>query len=191
MIDVTCAECGGVFQSYPSNKRRFCGRQCYAKSHVTHGDTHEPLFAVYTQMVFRCHTVSCKHYPSYGSRGIVVCNEWRKSYLAFKAWAHDAGYVAPVAGQRNRLELDRRDNNLGYAPENCRWVSHTIQMRNRRKQPGKTSQYLGVSWSRKASRWKAEIRAEDGRTHWLGHFATEAEAWQVSERARDERDQMA
>lgn len=31
------------------------------------------------------------------------------------------------------LTLDRRNNNLGYCKENCRWATRLIQARNRRK----------------------------------------------------------
>ena len=35
-------------------------------------------------------------------------------------------------GYSSELELDRTDNNDGYGPLNCRWVTRTVNQRNRR-----------------------------------------------------------
>jgi len=61
----------------------------------------------------------------YQDRGIKVCDEWQKREVFF-AWALDNGYS-------DNLELDRIDNEKGYEPNNCRWVTHLVNMRNRRK----------------------------------------------------------
>ena len=54
-----------------------------------------------------------------------MCDEWRKSYMAFRDWAKTHGYA-------DGLELDRIDVNGGYNPGNCRWISHHEQSLNRR-----------------------------------------------------------
>lgn len=59
----------------------------------------------------------CNLYSSYKSREIRVCDEWINDFIAFKHWAE-------CNGADPSLELDRKDNNLGYFPENCRWVTH-------------------------------------------------------------------
>ena len=59
----------------------------------------------------------CSMYESYKSRGITVCPEWQNSFVAFKLWAESNG-ADP------KLELDRIDNDKGYTPDNCRWVTH-------------------------------------------------------------------
>ena len=66
----------------------------------------------------------CKEYPTYIAKGIQVCDEWISSYPAFKKWAEENG-----ADQA--LELDRTDNYGNYCPENCRWVTHQVNCRNR------------------------------------------------------------
>lgn len=86
---------------------------------------------VYYSMIRRTTNKKDMHYKWYGDRGIKVCDEWLNDYEAFKQWAYENGYDenAPKYSQT----LDRIDNNKGYAPNNCRWVSMKIQNRNTRK----------------------------------------------------------
>ena len=35
-------------------------------------------------------------------------------------------------GYKEDLTIDRTNNDLGYSPDNCRWVSMKVQSRNRR-----------------------------------------------------------
>jgi hypothetical protein len=62
--------------------------------------------------------------PTYLEKGIQVCAEWMNSYPAFRDWC-----LANGADQS--LELDRIDNMGNYCPENCRWVTHAENCRNR------------------------------------------------------------
>ncbi len=59
----------------------------------------------------------CSSSESYKRRNITVCTEWNSDFLAFKTWAEQNGAM-------QHLELDRKNNDLGYCPENCRWVTH-------------------------------------------------------------------
>jgi hypothetical protein len=83
------------------------------------------LYRIWRAMKLRCYTPSHPGFKRYGGRGIGVCVEWRTSYHLFLQWALDSGYS-------NDLEIDRRDNDQGYGPENCRWVDRNTQARNRR-----------------------------------------------------------
>ena len=62
-------------------------------------------------------------YHLYGGRGISVCSEWL-DYSTFEKWSLSNGY-------NDTLTIDRIDNNKGYCPENCRWVTQKVQQRNR------------------------------------------------------------
>ena len=66
------------------------------------------------------------HYQNYGNRGITVCEEWQNNFQAFYDWAMSNGYS-------DELTLDRKDNDKGYSPENCRWATWHEQRINQRR----------------------------------------------------------
>lgn len=76
-------------------------------------------------MCTRCNNSNSPRYADYGGRGIDVCEEWRHTFAPFEKWAMDNGY-------NDTLTLDRIDNNKGYFPENCRFVTYTQNNQNRR-----------------------------------------------------------
>ena len=77
-------------------------------------------------MVIRGNMLSrCRNHPAYAGR-VRVCASWRRSYQEFYQWAVANGY-------QEHKELDRIDNNGDYTPGNCRWVTHTENMRNTRR----------------------------------------------------------
>lgn len=102
------------------------GREIQRKRLTTHGDYGSNLYRRYRSMVQRCCDSNSKDFKHYGGRGIKVCDEWRKSYAAFKSWAVTSGYD-------KKLQLDRYpDKDGNYSPENCRWVSAVVNNRNKR-----------------------------------------------------------
>lgn len=89
-----------------------------------HGKTETKLYKTWFNMKHRCYYPKSSHFEKYGGRGITVCDEWRKSFSAFEAWALSNGY-------KEGLSLDRIDGNGNYEPNNCRWADMTTQIRNR------------------------------------------------------------
>ena len=87
-----------------------------------------PLYYRWESMKSRCYRKSDKDYPNYGGRGITMCDEWRYDFWAFADWAMENGY-------RDGLTIDRKDNDKGYSPDNCRWITRYEQNQNKRNIP--------------------------------------------------------
>jgi hypothetical protein len=90
----------------------------------SHGLSGSSEYRAWQTMRLRCTNPNNAAWPSYGGRGITVCDRWLDDPAAF---------VEDMGTKPSPLhELDRIDNDSGYAPENCRWVLRKINDRNRR-----------------------------------------------------------
>lgn len=82
------------------------------------------LYNIWHSMRLRCLTKGYRDYKYYGGRGVTVCDEWRDSYDAFRAWAVANGF-------RKGLTLDRSNNEYGYGPHNCTFATMQEQCLNK------------------------------------------------------------
>lgn len=120
-----CSVCDSVKirQVWDIEQRRTS--RCCCNDTNRFGKRYSPLYAVWRRMVFRCHNQKASDFKDYGGRGVSVCDEWRTNADAFVAWAIENGW-------KQGLEIDRRNNNGGYFPGNCRFVTGKVNCRNRR-----------------------------------------------------------
>lgn len=136
-VIVTCQTCKQKRSLYPSQAKALKTDLCKPCNlarirerrtrHRSHGGIGTPLYAVWQAMRVRCGVIrgaSQSWRRRYIDRGIMVYDEWANSFEAFRKWAIGAGYA-------ESLYLDRINNDLGYEPSNCRWVTATTSARHR------------------------------------------------------------
>lgn len=121
-------DCGTVRvinrNSLPDGKSRSCG--CLKLKGMTkHGCSipNTPEYEAWGSMKSRCYCVTNASYQYYGGKGITVAVRWLDSFNNF---LEDMG---PKPGPR--YTLDRRNLNLGYERDNCRWATKMEQANNR------------------------------------------------------------
>jgi hypothetical protein len=85
-----------------------------------------PLYRVLKNIEARCNCSTASHYEYYGGRGISVCAEWANDPLSFVTWALANGW-------RKGLEVDRKESNGNYEPDNCRIVAHRENSQHTRR----------------------------------------------------------
>jgi hypothetical protein len=79
-------------------------------------------YYIWGAMIQRCTNPRNRDYPSYGARGITVCDRWHKF----------ENFLADMGERPDGLSLDRIDNDGNYEPGNCHWATPVQQANNRR-----------------------------------------------------------
>lgn len=159
--DCVC-ECGRQHtvdgMALKSGDSKSCGCLTRSPAFVTKAKTHglskSRLYRIYRHMRNRCANALVESYPLYGGRGISVCDEWM-TFEPFRDWAYANGYA-------DSLSIDRKDNDLGYFPENCQWSTNDEQARNKRNSVGSVALALEIRRLRSLGVRPSVIAAEYG-----------------------------
>jgi hypothetical protein len=178
-------ECGNTTSVMAGNLRngntRSCGcleRDVNQSRLKTHGMTGSPEYRSWCHIIGRCYNETDMGYPSYGGRGITVCERWRTSFANFFA---DMGPKPDGC----RISIERRENDGHYEPGNCYWATPKQQNRNRRNTrlltfDGRTqciaawAEEIGMTWDTLRARLALGWSAERALTEPVGHFRASA-----------------
>lgn len=80
------------------------------------------LIGIYYGMRTRCYNRGNKDYKYYGERGVTICDKWLNSLASFRDFALSNGY-------EDNLTIHRKDNDKGYYPENCEFITRSEHSR--------------------------------------------------------------
>lgn len=88
---------------------------------------HNEAYVSWCGLKQRCNYKEGKDYSRYGGRGITYDPRWESFVEFFK----DMGDPPYDTITKERLSLDRRDNNGNYCKENCYWATRSEQQFNK------------------------------------------------------------
>lgn len=136
LVQVRC-ECGEVKEQFYSVLKKGLSKSCGClrkevcrdmrlNSEHKHDLSNHPIYQIWRGMKDRCLNPNSASYKRYGGRGITVCAEWIDDFLSFYSWALNNGWAKGLIN-------DRRDNDKGYSPLNCRFVTPPVSARNTRR----------------------------------------------------------
>lgn len=163
-------ECGGecIVSSncLQSGQTKSCGcllREVTIARSTIHEMSYTKIYRTWRGMLNRCND---QNNPIYGGRGIKVCDEWQKDFVAFYNHVSKLEHF-----EEDGYTLDRIDFNGNYEPGNLRWATPKEQARNKRtnviveydgeemtlQEAGERS---GISYDILKKRWQNGIRGE-------------------------------
>lgn len=116
-------DCGNIKQIRLLHLIRGRIRSCGCLSKVRGGESTTYTYTIWNAIKTRCKNNYFEKHLYY-DKGIFVCDEWKNDFFVFKKWAENNGI-------KKGLCIDRIDTNLGYYPENCRFVTQKINSNNR------------------------------------------------------------
>jgi hypothetical protein len=131
-------DCGTVVEvalhSLKAGLTKSCG--CLARELAGTHTLKHGLSGTYEYKSWNAMMDRCKNDDRYIDRGITICDRWKESFEAF---------LEDMGPRPENTSLDRRDNTLGYYPDNCRWADQTIQLLNQGMRSDNKTGITGVS----------------------------------------------
>lgn len=115
-IEFECSKCGkqlSVRNDYYDRHSKMC-LSCGKKGNSNakkHGGSKTHLYAIWTGIFSR------KYCQNAGPQKGKVAPEWHE-FKAFQKWATSNGYA-------EGLSIDRKNNEGGYNPQNCHWITRS------------------------------------------------------------------
>lgn len=158
-------DCSNEIIAFSGNLKRLHTQSCGCHridTHTTHGDSSTRLYGIWNNMIQRCNNPNNTYYRNYGAKGITVCEAWKNGFKDFRDWALSNGYS-------DKLTIERKNNDEGYSPDNCIWVTRLEQSHNTSMPRNNTSGVKGVYWDKQTNKWKARITANH-KSVFIGYF---------------------
>lgn len=122
MVECLC-DCGNIKRVNIENLKRGGSKSCGCQRGEEHGKSSTNTYFVWQAMKARCSNPSNKQWADYGGRGIAVCPEWKNSFETF---------LSDMGDCPEKYCIDRIDNDKGYGPDNCKWVTRLENNSNKR-----------------------------------------------------------
>lgn len=173
MVSARC-DCGSTKDYYLTSLMQGITKSCgceqkrkLAERVRTHGYSGTKLYAVWSGLKSRCLNCDDPGFKDYGGRGITVCAEWVGSFPDFKDFALNNGW-------KPGLRIDRIDNDGGYSPANCRFVTQQENCNNTRISTRNKTGFRGVHKTRTS--FAAGITSTGNCKHYKAGFKTPIEA---------------
>jgi len=123
-------DCGNENKIYIHSLRNGDSKSCgcarterFIERNTVHNLSRTNLYYVWASIKQRCLNKNHKNYHRYGGRGIEICKDWMDDFMNFRRWATLSGYS-------KKLTIERKNNDLGYSPDNCEWIPQSEQAKN-------------------------------------------------------------
>lgn len=119
---------------------------------MEHGLSKTRLYSIYSGMKQRCYNPNNQHYQWYGAKGITICDEWmgENGLQNFIEWSLNHGY-------EEHLTIDRKESDKEYSPDNCQWVTASLNSSRANTAPLDESHTINI---------RNEIKSEIAKSGW-------------------------
>lgn len=161
--DCVC-DCGNISTCNSSDLRRGHTKSCGClriEKKTVHSLSNHQLYHVWGSIVQRCTNKKSRSYENYGGRGVNVYEDWRYNPEQFITWCFENGW-------KKGLHIDRKNNDKGYYPSNCQFITQRENNNNQRLlRKDNTTGFVGVYLL--GGRFLANVSLNKKRIH-LGFF---------------------